>query len=52
MRALFALRNIGCRDSVEALSAVFSSPSAIFKHEIAYVMGQMKNPLAIPSLIN
>lgn len=52
MRALFALRNIGCSDSVEALSAAFSSPSALLKHEIAYVMGQMQNPLAIPSLIN
>ena len=52
MRALFALRNIGCRDSVEALSAAFSSPSALLKHEIAYVLGQMQNPLAIPSLIN
>jgi deoxyhypusine monooxygenase len=52
MRALFALHNIGCSDSVEALSAAFSSPSALLKHEIAYVMGQMKNPLAIPSLIN
>ncbi len=52
MRALFALRNIGSSDSVEALSAAFSSPSALLKHEIAYVMGQMQNPLAIPSLIN
>ena len=52
MRSLFALRNIGCSDSVEALSAAFFSPSALLKHEIAYVMGQMQNPLAIPSLIN
>ena len=52
MQALFALRNIGSSDSVEALSAAFSSPSALLKHEIAYVMGQMQNPLAIPSLIN
>ena len=52
MRALFALRNIGCSDSVEALSAAFSSPSALLKHEIAYVLGQIQNPLAIPSLIN
>ena len=37
MRALFALRNIGGHDSVDALTAAFSSDSALLKHEIAYV---------------
>ena len=52
MRALFALRNIGGRDSVEALAAAFSSSSALLKHEIAYVMGQMQDSAALPYLID
>ena len=51
MRALFALRNIGGDDSVDALAAAFSSDSALLKHEIAYVMGQMQNEDSIPHLI-
>ena len=52
MRALFALRNIGGKDSVEALAAAFSSNSALLKHEIAYVMGQMQDSHAVPHLID
>lgn len=52
MRALFALRNIGGRDSVEALAAAFSSSSALLKHEIAYVMGQMQDSAAVPFLVD
>ncbi|MBL11369.1 MAG: hypothetical protein CMB46_00960 [Euryarchaeota archaeon] len=52
MRALFALRNIGGRDSIEALAAAFSSESALLKHEIAYVMGQMQDSSAVPHLID
>ena len=52
MRALFALRNIGGKDSVEALAAAFSSKSALLKHEIAYVMGQMQDSHAVPHLID
>ena len=52
MRALFALRNIGGFDAVEALAAAYSSKSALLKHEIAYVMGQMQDPAAVPHLID
>ncbi|MDG1536520.1 MAG: HEAT repeat domain-containing protein [Candidatus Thalassarchaeaceae archaeon] len=52
MRALFALRNIGGKDSVEALAAAFASKSALLKHEIAYVMGQMQDSHAVPHLID
>ena len=51
MRALFALRNIGGKDSVDALAAAYESKSALLKHEIAYVMGQMQDPHAVPHLI-
>jgi deoxyhypusine monooxygenase len=52
MRALFALRNIGGVEAVEALAAAYSSKSALLKHEIAYVMGQMQDPAAVPHLIH
>ena len=52
MRALFALRNIGGRDAVDALSAAFDSSSALLKHEIAYVLGQMQDDNAVPCLIS
>tara|TARA_B100001113_G_scaffold178960_1_gene146562 strand:+ start:802 stop:1278 length:477 start_codon:yes stop_codon:yes gene_type:complete len=52
MRALFALRNIGGEDAVKALAAAFASDSALLKHEIAYVMGQMQDSTAVPYLIN
>ena len=51
MRALFALRNIGGKDAVEALAAAYSSKSALLKHEIAYVMGQMQDAHAVPYII-
>ena len=52
MRALFALRSIGGIESVEALAAAFDSKSALLKHEVAYVMGQMQDPHAVPFLID
>lgn len=52
MRALFALRNIGGIDAVDALAAAFDSSSALLKHEIAYVLGQMQDDNAVPCLIS
>tara|TARA_Y100000588_G_scaffold284444_1_gene302061 strand:- start:3287 stop:3766 length:480 start_codon:yes stop_codon:yes gene_type:complete len=51
MRALFSLRNIGGKDAVDALADAFSSSSALLKHEIAYVLGQMQDDHAVPHLI-
>ena len=51
MRALFALRNIGGTHAVDALAAAFDSKSALLNHEIAYVLGQMQNNHAVPTLI-
>ena len=51
MRALFALRNIGGNDAVEALANAFNSSSALLKHEVAYVLGQMQDDHAVPYLI-
>lgn len=52
MRAVFALRNIGGKDAVEALGAAFADSSALLRHEIAYVMGQMGDAHAVPILID
>jgi len=36
---------------VHALASAFESRSALLKHEIAYVLGQMQNDAAVPFLI-
>jgi len=46
MRAVFSLRNRGGADAVEALAAAFEDPSALLRHELAYVLGQMGDPRA------
>ncbi|KAG5735375.1 Deoxyhypusine hydroxylase [Termitomyces sp. T112] len=50
-RAMFALRNIGTPDAVDALASGFTDSSALFKHEIAFVFGQLLSPHSIPSLL-
>jgi deoxyhypusine monooxygenase len=51
MRALFALRNIGGEDAVDSLADAFTSKSALLKHEVAYVLGQMQDDHAVPYLM-
>ena len=50
MRVVFSLRNINSSESIDALSQGFKSQSALLRHEIAYVMGQMQNNHALPIL--
>lgn len=50
-RAMFSLRNKGDEDSVLALADGLKCRSALFRHEIAYVLGQMQHEAAIPQLI-
>ncbi|CAG8631049.1 17605_t:CDS:2, partial [Acaulospora morrowiae] len=50
-RAMFALRNLGTVEAVLALAQGLDDPSALFRHEIAYVFGQMQNPASVPALI-
>ena len=45
-RAMFSLRNRGDKQSINALCKGFKSSSALMRHEIAYVLGQMENPVA------
>lgn len=51
-RALFTLKNIGGADAIEWISKAFSDDSALLKHEVAYVLGQLQDPLAIPVLVS
>lgn len=37
--------------AIEALAAGFKDSSALFRHEIAFVFGQLCHPASIPSLI-
>ena len=55
---MFALRDLSsppdlptAMPAVKALAAGFSDPSALFRHEIAFVFGQLSHPASIPSLI-
>ncbi|ETV90742.1 hypothetical protein, variant [Aphanomyces invadans] len=49
-RAMFSLRNRNTEDAALALASAFNDKSALFRHEIAYVMGQMVNPVTVPAL--
>lgn len=49
-RALFSLRNHGGENAALALATGLADSSALFKHEIAYVLGQMKEPATVPAL--
>ncbi|KAG7088322.1 deoxyhypusine hydroxylase [Marasmius oreades] len=51
-RAMFTLRNIGSPAAVDALASGFSDDSALFKHEIAFVFGQLLSPHSVPALLN
>ncbi|KAH3902822.1 probable Deoxyhypusine hydroxylase [Saccharomycodes ludwigii] len=50
-RAMFRLRDIGTDEACFALASGFDDDSALFKHEIAYVFGQIGNPVIVPNLI-
>ena len=50
-RAMFKLRDINSKEAVLALASGFSDPSPVFRHEVAYVFGQMAHPASVPSLV-
>jgi len=51
MRSVFSLRNNRSSDAVLALCEGFKASSALLRHELAYVLGQMQDKLAVPTLI-
>jgi len=52
MRAIFTLRSLGTDEAVDALKNGMYDESVLLGHEVAYCLGQMKNPHAIPALID
>lgn len=51
MRIVFKFRNIRSTESCLALCEAFSTKSALLRHELAYVLGQMQMDEALPTLI-
>jgi len=50
-RAMFALRNLSSPEAALALAEGLRCPrSAVFRHEIAYVLGQMEQSAVVPQL--
>lgn len=56
-RAMFALRDLASPPdlptavpAVQALASGFVDPSALFRHEVAFVFGQLSHPASIPAL--
>ena len=51
MRSVFKLRNIRSPEACLILCEAFASESALLRHELAYVLGQMQMDEALPTLI-
>ncbi|XP_074316110.1 deoxyhypusine hydroxylase-B [Silene latifolia] len=50
--ALFALRNQGGDEAISAIVDSLSANSALLRHEVAYVLGQMQNKAASTALVS
>jgi deoxyhypusine monooxygenase len=50
-RALFSLRNLRTQESILALCVGLKGKSALFRHEVAFVLGQLQEKCTIPFLI-
>lgn len=49
-KAMFSLRNNGSTGAVRALCTGLKDPSPLFRHEVAYVLGQLMNTESIAAL--
>uniref|UniRef100_W8CCX1 Deoxyhypusine hydroxylase n=1 Tax=Ceratitis capitata TaxID=7213 RepID=W8CCX1_CERCA len=49
-RAMFSLRNLRTTESILAIAEGLRDPSALFRHEVAFVLGQIQEPCSIPYL--
>jgi deoxyhypusine monooxygenase len=50
MKAIYTLKHFGGHEAIETLKAVFQTDSVLFKHEVAYVLGQTKDTSCLPFL--
>jgi len=48
--AMFGLRNIGGKEAIDALAEGLNDSSALVRHEIAYILGQMQDQHAVKAL--
>ena len=51
-RAMFSLRNLNNVEAVDKLVKGFVETNPLFKHELAFVLGQLENPMATRALHN
>jgi len=49
-RAMFSLRNLNSVEAVDKLVKGFAETNPLFKHELAFVLGQLENPSAVKVL--
>merc|ERR1711915_463129 len=49
-RAMFSLRNINTPESARVLGSALRTGSALFRHEVGYVLGQMENDTVVAEL--
>lgn len=49
-RAMFALRNLNSDASALAIASGLQDSSALFRHEAAYVLGQLEKPVTVSAL--
>ncbi|KAJ8937091.1 hypothetical protein NQ314_012034 [Rhamnusium bicolor] len=49
-RAMFSLRNLGTKQAIEALGSALKCGSALFRHEVAFVLGQLQDEHSVPFL--
>lgn len=47
---MFALRNMRTPEAILALTCGLKGKSALFRHEIAFVLGQLQDEVSIPAL--
>ncbi|XP_035893073.1 deoxyhypusine hydroxylase [Anopheles stephensi] len=50
-RAMFALRNLRTEQATLALATGLKGKSALFRHEVAFVLGQLQEECSVPFLI-
>ncbi|XP_070494029.1 deoxyhypusine hydroxylase [Chironomus tepperi] len=50
-RAMFSLRNLRTKEAVLAIASGLKDSSALFRHEVAFVLGQLQDENSIPYLI-
>uniref|UniRef100_A0A182XGJ2 Deoxyhypusine hydroxylase n=1 Tax=Anopheles quadriannulatus TaxID=34691 RepID=A0A182XGJ2_ANOQN len=50
-RAMFALRNLRTEEATLALASGLKGKSALFRHEVAFVLGQLQEECSVPFLV-